>query len=198
MGRQQMIFKKHLHIISLTLSLAYFLLQVSVIFIVIHQTQPIMKKNLFVLAMLVCVAGFTRVQAQTCPTGLQDCYIYGSLSGSGLFAMQKLASVDFSIRTGSYCPAGRVNCSSTNAYTVTVTRVSGEGSVAFGGIPNNASATVQQTFTLGPCNVTQPFSINFRKLSTTTSWRIALTSVENGRVCNSQTYTVTLSDLDPR
>jgi hypothetical protein len=152
-----------------------------------------MKKTFSLALMLICIAATNTLLAQTCPTGLQDCYIYGSLSGSNLMSMDKRAIIDFSINPGSFCPAGRVNCNTTYDYVITVTRVTGTGLMSFGGFPNNASTTVQRTFVLSPCDPDQPFSVSVLRQSTTASWEVSLTSVENGRVCNSKTYTIFLS-----
>jgi hypothetical protein len=151
-----------------------------------------MKKTFSLALVLICIAA-TNTLAQSCPTGLQDCYIYGTLSGSNLTSMDKRAIVDFSISPGSFCPAGRVNCNTTYNFVITVTRVSGTGLMSFGGFPNNASTVVERTFVLSPCDPDQPFSVSVLRQSTTASWRVALTRVENGRVCNSQTYTIFLS-----
>lgn len=150
-------------------------------------------KKILLLSIILIVIGFSDIHAQSCPTGLQDCYIKGALSGSSYSAVGGYKDMNFAITSGGFCPSGRFDCSSTATYTVTVTRLSGSGKIRLNGGSYTTSAGVSYHFDLGICGETQNFVIGFMRSSISTTWSIALTNVENGRVCNSGTYIVTLS-----
>src|SRR5262245_1488145 len=151
-------------------------------------------KNLLVLVLFAfSMSIHSQVVAQDCPTGLQECYLTGRLDGSHVYSMQMAARVDFSLFTSSYCPSGRLDCSRPGAYTITVTRHSGNGLVKRpGGTPTGA-ASVSYTYNFPICTGENPLELEFRSSATTSDfWTVALTYVEGGRICTYNIWEVSL------
>ena len=156
-----------------------------------------MKKFKYLLSIIMLITSLAAF-SQTCPTGPEDCYGYGSLSGSDVAVVAwPSTTVSYSLAAGVWCPAGRINCgSATSTFTVTVHKVSGTGSVALNGGSYSSSSTINYQFLLNACSGTQNFSLSFKPDSGggSTNWQISLSSVSfpggtnSGLVCNSTTY----------
>lgn len=155
-----------------------------------------MRKNIGLILFLAVSSIFcSETFGQSCPTGLQDCYWYGSLSGSNFTFSELTGTASFTITAGNHCPSGRLDCFTNVNYVVTVTKLSEVGWVRQPGGSYSGSSTVYN-YSMPVCSGQTNFSLEFKKAAVSGSqWRVELSSVENGLVCSSGVYFVTGSPL---
>lgn len=156
-----------------------------------------MKVKLFIACLLMLCALVLNVNAQSCPTGNQECYTWGSLSGADKESDATQTSQYFEVTSGVYCPSARINCANApqRTYRVLITRIQGTGTITAPGMVSNPNSPAFVDFPLEFCGSTGSFSIlAVRTAPGTAKWEVKLQAFFGSKVCDSGIYYITLTD----